>query len=180
MGLIPVDAEYHYVQDTAPTTANAGDVWLDTSQNPPVAKIYADVGTGLEWLQDQSSDRIETNLDAPVSEAGQGVDWINTTPIKTETTVSFFSDDANEQLYNLSGEAVIGYVAFRNSNRNLTIQLEIDGQIYDTSANTTGEYVFDLFVLAGVGSNLTLTKVAGDPDFDQTVDVDIEVRYAAL
>jgi len=80
MSLIPVDAEYHYLQDTAPTTANAGDVWLDTSQNPPVAKIYADVGNGLEWLQDQSSSRIETNLDAKVSNVGQGVDWSSKTP----------------------------------------------------------------------------------------------------
>jgi hypothetical protein len=86
MSLIPVDAEYHYVQDTAPTTANAGDVWLDTSVNPPVAKIYADVGNGLEWLQDQSSDRIATNLDAPVSEAGQGVDWSSKTFV-TETVL---------------------------------------------------------------------------------------------
>jgi hypothetical protein len=70
MSLIPVDAEYHYVQDTAPSGANAGDVWLDTSVNPPIAKIYADVGNGLEWLQDQSSDRIAQNLDAPVSSAG--------------------------------------------------------------------------------------------------------------
>jgi len=86
MSLIPVDAEYHYVQDTAPTTAHAGDVWLDTSQNQPVSKIYADVGNGLEWLVDQSSDRIATNLDAPVSEAGQGVDWASKTVDRLAST----------------------------------------------------------------------------------------------
>lgn len=76
MSLIPVDAEYHYVQDTTPSEANAGDVWLDTSSDPPISKIYADVGNGLEWLQDQSSNRIEQNLDAKVSSAGTTQDTI--------------------------------------------------------------------------------------------------------
>lgn len=77
MSLIPIDAEYHFVQDTAPTTANAGDVWLDTSQNPPVAKIYADVGSGGSWLQTESDSTISENLDAPVSEAGASTEVIN-------------------------------------------------------------------------------------------------------
>lgn len=123
MSLIPVDAEYHYVQDTPPASANSGDVWLDTSVNPPVAKIYADVGSGLEWLVDQSSDRIAANLDAPVSEAGQGVDW-------STKTVEFFGDSGlGGDIVSVSGSGYILNIVATNVfvDTGPAIRVEVDG-----------------------------------------------------
>jgi len=142
MSLIPVDAEYHYVQDTAPSSANAGDVWLDTSQNPPVAKIYADVGNGIEWLQDQSSDRIATNLDAPVSEAGQGVDWGSKTP----QYVNGAGDGNVGEMINVTGSGYIQSIQATSGNGG-EFSISIDG------TNVTGNINLDDSTMALQGGN---------------------------
>jgi hypothetical protein len=122
-----------------------------------------------------ASNSVAANLDGGVA----AVNWPSTTAINTETTVSFFSDDTEEELYNLSASAVVGFVEFRDATRNLTVEIGIDGNSYLTSPNTS-DYTFDLFILTGVGSNLTLTKVAGDDSFDENADVTIEVDYALV
>jgi hypothetical protein len=148
MSLIPVDAEYHHVQDTAPTSANAGDVWLDTSQNPPIAKIYADIGNGLEWLQDQSSDRIATNLDAPVSEAGQGVDWASKTSAYTPLPKDVTKNVSDGYVYpiNISGSGyvpagVIEIISSVGYSPNTVYgAVEIDGTVvYEESFGESGD-----------------------------------------
>lgn len=60
---------YDYVDNVEPSNPSAGEVWLDTSQDPPAQKVFADVGSGIEPLLTQSDSR----LDAKVSEAIVGV-----------------------------------------------------------------------------------------------------------
>jgi hypothetical protein len=61
---------YDYVQNTTPSGPDIGESWLDTSVDPPVGKVYADVGSGGSWLQTESDSTISENLDAKVSSAG--------------------------------------------------------------------------------------------------------------
>lgn len=61
---------YDDVQNTAPTSPSVGDTWLDTSNDPPTGKVYADLGGGGQWTTDL--------LDAPISSVG-GVDWASKT-----------------------------------------------------------------------------------------------------
>lgn len=167
MSLIPVDAEYHYVQDTAPSSANAGDVWLDTSVNPPVAKIYADVGGGLEWLVDQSSDRIATNLDAKVSNAGQGVDWASKTP-KSGSGFVTSGDSAGATIISVSGS---GYVTGWNvsADNDDTIFLEIDGtRVLEDDMEGLGSVVTSTEPNHGSATYTTLYRFGSSMSFGTT------------
>lgn len=64
-----VGGGYDDVQDTQPSNPSIGDTWLDTSSDPPVAKVYADVGGGGSWQREDVSQTVFDRLDAPVSEA---------------------------------------------------------------------------------------------------------------
>ena len=67
--------EFDYVQDTAPS-GTKGQTWLDTSANPPVAYVYADLGNGGDWHRTNALDAINTNLDDKVSNAGASISEI--------------------------------------------------------------------------------------------------------
>jgi len=190
MSLIPVDAEYHYVQDTAPSTANAGDVWLDTSQNPPVAKIHADIGNGLEWLVDQSSDRIAQNLDAPVSEAGQGVDWLSRSVVKFDyplsNTTAFSGTTSVEITISGAGFINLNNITFNVSqsgsknfedgkleliidNNNITLE-ETTGSI---TLSNFGDTILSGFDIIGFESNIKFAFTATNTQ--SSSDVTLEV-----
>lgn len=81
---------YDDVQDTPPNNPSIGDTWLDTSLNPPVAKVYVNVGNGDEWVVNSVTDTIQNRLDQKVSSLA----GINDTTgrVKTKTTTDF-SDD---------------------------------------------------------------------------------------
>jgi hypothetical protein len=66
MTLEPIGQEFQFIQSGTPTSGQSGDWWLDTSSNPPVAKVY----DGSSWVATQTVDRVGTNLDAKVSQAG--------------------------------------------------------------------------------------------------------------
>ncbi len=56
---------YDYLQDSTPSNPSIGDTWLDTSTDPPISKVYADLGGGGQWTTDL--------LDSPVSNAGASI-----------------------------------------------------------------------------------------------------------
>lgn len=67
--LIGEEGGFDYVQSTQPSNPSIGETWLDTSQDPPVAKVYADVGGGASWQREEVSQTVVDRLDIPVSEA---------------------------------------------------------------------------------------------------------------
>lgn len=67
--LIGEGGGFDFVQSTKPSNPSIGETWLDTSQDPPVAKVFADVGGGGSFQREAVSQTVLDRLDVPVSEA---------------------------------------------------------------------------------------------------------------
>jgi len=107
MSLEQLSKTVDFVQDATPSASdvNDGETYLDTSQSPPQLKVFdSSVGgfirprsvqnldapvsgagatqSDIETAVDNSTtaSTVSTNLDAKVSNAGQGVDWASKTP----------------------------------------------------------------------------------------------------
>lgn len=59
MALQPIGGGgYDYVSNTEPTDPDYGEMWLDTSINPPTVKVYADLGSGGQWTATDTADAV--------------------------------------------------------------------------------------------------------------------------
>ena len=47
-----------YTAATAPTNPYKGQLWVDTSKNPPVTKVYS----GTAWKEQNGTDTLRTNI----------------------------------------------------------------------------------------------------------------------
>lgn len=138
---------YDDVQDTAPSNPKNGDTWLDTSTDPPVGKVYADLGSGGQWTTDL--------LDQPVSEVG-GVDWASKTwdVAHHNETVTGSSEST---FINVSGSGyVVQIVGHVETGLYTAPRLTLDGtsEIYH-SDGLYGNYGQDSFPAVGGDSNHT-------------------------
>jgi len=118
-------------------------VWLDTSQNPPVAKIYADVGNGLEWLKDQASSRI----DIPVSSAGASVSDIEQgAEDALEKDIANMSPANNSVAANLDGG--VAAVDWSSKTPKYSIsETEVANGNTETAISVTGSgYITSIFI----------------------------------
>lgn len=129
---------YDYIQDSSPSSPDEGETWLDTSVNPPEAKVYADVGNGLEWLNEKFIDAINANVDHPLSDIhtdvnniSAGVDW-------SAKTVKWDSNAVSSQgadLFNISGS---GYLLEIRAAMDLTPR-DYDFSVDGTTLTASGD-----------------------------------------
>lgn len=81
-----------------------------------------------------TADKIETNLDAKVSNAGQGVDW----PSKTfDIGGRTESSHAAETILNISGSGYLAAIISSADSDTWTVEID-GGTIYQISADTNG------------------------------------------
>jgi WD40 repeat protein len=99
---------FDYLQDSAPSNPSIGETWLDTSQDPPISKVYADLGSGGQWTTDL--------LDSPISEAG-GYNFVQSDePSETPLgaiwgKIGLFSYQGNQWSHSLHSSTVVWDVA---------------------------------------------------------------------
>lgn len=133
MVLRKIGGGYDDVQDSEPSDPKIGDTWLDTSEDPPISKIYADVGDGDEWVtlpMLEQSDILSDgesfdggNIDAKISEAG-GVDWSDKSPEYEQGYVENEFEDG----FTVSGSGYLISVGFHTRGTGATDgRLEVDG-----------------------------------------------------
>jgi len=149
MTLVPLGG-FDFVQSSTPSSPSDGQTWLDTSVSPAVPKAYdagaasfvpfssvhddPDPNGNISNLDTTVSSRSSHGdpdpngyLDAPISDAGQGVDWASKTPKHTET--NSFHDSS--QIVSVSGS---GYIITVIPDGTSAVSWEIDssGTIFRT------------------------------------------------
>lgn len=132
MSLEQLSKTVDFVQDATPSNPNDGETFLDTSQSPPQLKVFdagagsfirprsiqnldapvstatdkistSEIATGVD--NSSTASTVSTNLDAKVSNAGQGVDWASKTA-RSDTVSGGSTFTVNGSGYLLSVAAV--------------------------------------------------------------------------
>jgi hypothetical protein len=151
MALTPISNSVEFVQDSVPTTAADGDSWLDTSLSPPRLKVFDDAVGG--FIEPRSIQ----NLDAKVSNSGQGVEWDNKIPEVDITSSSSFTVTGSGYLVSLKPDG----------SQSFNLTLTIDGSQIATNINNDGgdQITFGFFrfnssfELSNLGSNIIVSYV---------------------
>lgn len=168
------DGGYDYVQDTEPSNPDTGETWYDESESDARnrSKIYANVGNGDEWVVIPSLEQSDIlsdgtpfdggNIDAPISEAGGGVDWADKTPKFDGGKAT----ESNEDAISISGSGYIVGASFAADDYPDRAQIVIDDTEYietaisDIGAANTGasdrDYAITLPLNHRFESNLAL------------------------
>jgi hypothetical protein len=131
------------IQDSAPSNPSIGDTWLDTSQDPPISKVYADLGSGGQWTTDL--------LDGPVSEAGSSQE-VKTHDLRFIREMSrLFFDRSLSELNFSEGD----YEIFVGTN---DITLTSPSPIIQTGANGSAKLSFpwDISAVSHTGTTLNM------------------------
>jgi hypothetical protein len=129
------------IQDSAPSNPSIGDTWLDTSQDPPISKVYADLGSGGQWTTDL--------LDGPVSEAGSSQE-VKTHDLRfIREMARLFFDRSLSELNFSSGD----YEVFVDTN---DITLTYPAPVIQTGANGSAMLAgkWDISALSATGTTL--------------------------
>jgi len=150
MTLVPLGG-FDFVQSSTPSSASDGQTWLDTSVSPAVPKAYdsgaasfvafssvhddPDPNGNISNLDTTVSSRSSHGdpdpngyIDAPVSNAGQGVDWASKTPEHTVTNSSHRAD----QIVSVSGSGYLISIV-PNGTQLVTWEIDSSGTIFETS-----------------------------------------------
>jgi len=184
MSLEQLSKTVDFVQDATPSAsvANDGETYLDTSLSPPQLKVFdssanafvsprsiqnldapvsgagatqSDIETAVD--NSTTASTVSTNLDAKVSNAGQGVEWDNKTPQ---------SDIASSGAFTVTGSGYITSIKINGSNSE-NPELFIDGSSVSNNLNldggaqaTFGFFRFDSsFTLDFFSSNILINYV---------------------
>lgn len=156
MTLVPVGQDFQFVQSSTPSGGQSGDWWLDTSTNPPVAKVY----DGGSWVEVRTVNRVGDNLDAKVSNAGATTSDIESgAEGALEEDIANLSPASNSVAANLDGG--VAAVDWASKTPKFVEGLSNEGEIFSISGSG---YMIGLNYVDNVGDKIETLQLRLDVD----------------